>query len=947
MERELNDKSLRRQVKLFGQLLGKVLLQRADGQIYATIETLRKGYIHLSQEDNPAKRRQLQRLIQALSPEVLTDVIRAFNIYFSLINIADELYHHLRRARQVHLGGPLWEGSFDATIRELVASGTSIEQVHELFQSLVYQPVLTAHPTEAKRRAVMTALRRIFIVAERLNRRRLSQVERQELEEELEAQIHILWKTDEVRVKRLEVIDEITNGLHYFQDSLFRAVPLAYRAVERSMRRIYGTEQCPIPIPSFLRFGSWIGGDRDGNPFVKPETTVTALRLHAQEILQEYIKQVKNLAEMLTHSSELCHPSPTFWQSLESDIHACKQNNCDTFKRLEQEPYRRKLNIMYTRLSNNLAAVQARLQGTQTGLMLVETQKKAYPSEQAFYDDLLLIRDSLISHGDQKVADSKLKDLIRLVETFGFYLMKLDIRQESTRHTEAIAELFATRDIDYAALEENARLNLLVDTLAAQTPFHLENITLSEATTETLAVFQVIYDMHREVSPKAFGSYVISMTHAASHVLEVLVLAQQKGLVGWREEAGWFCHLSISPLFETIEDLAHIESVLQALLSLSVYQQLLQSSDNVQEVMLGYSDSCKDGGILASSWLLYEAQKKITALTTEYGLQCRLFHGRGGSVGRGGGPTYDAIASQPIGTVNGQIKFTEQGEVLSYKYSNPETAVYELTVGAAGLLKASASVLLDKKNKEKPEYVEIMQQLAKLGEQHYRQLTDYTEGFMDYFYEATPVSEIALMNIGSRPARRKMDNPSKYSIRAIPWVFGWSQSRHTLPAWYGLGFALEQFCLQNPENLAQLQKMYQNWAFFRALLSNIQMALYKADMAIVKEYADLYKETEKAKPIYTMIAEEYDRAVNYILKINKNSQLIEENPVLSMSLGRRKPYIDPLNAIQIRLLKEYRHCLTLDEEEQEETHNEKEVKRWLNPLLRSINAIAAGMRNTG
>jgi len=945
MSKPLKDKALRQRVKLFGSLLGKVLLARADGQVYAAVETLRKGFISLDQEDNPAKRQQLNRLIEALSPEVLTEVIRAFNIYFSLINIADELHRDRQRRRQVHSGGMLWEGSFDKTLRQLAADDITPEQIQTLFDRLVYMPVITAHPTESKRRAVMLALRRIYTTAEKLNdRKRLSEIERKELENELEAQIHILWKTNEVRVKKLDVLDEINNGLNYFRDSLFTAVPQTYRAVERTVKRVYGLHDTPITVPSFLRFGSWIGGDRDGNPFVTPETTTTAVRLHTIEILQEYKRRLLALSEMLTHSAQLCQPSDAFTESLEQDIAFIHQYAGDSIfidtEQHEHEPYRRKLCLMLSKISHNLDVAKARLSGQLSGMAIADKQRLAYATEQEFHTDLLLIRESLLSHDDQQVAEGELKDLIRLVETFGFYLMKLDIRQESTRHTEAVAELLShCSDVDYNQLDEEARLALLATYLESPEPLILaDDISLTDNTQETLDVFAAMRTMQQEISLHTFGSYVISMTHSASHILEVLVLAKQHQLLV-KTDNGYECNIGVSPLFETIEDLSHIDSVLKQLLDVPVYQTLLQANGNIQEVMLGYSDSCKDGGIIASAWLLYEAQKKITALTEARGIECRLFHGRGGTVGRGGGPTYEAIASQPAGTVHGQIKFTEQGEVLSYKYSNPETAVYELTVGAAGLLKSTSTMLQPEKYPEKPEYLEIMGHLAQLGEKKYRDLTDNTEHFMDYFYEATPVSEIALMNIGSRPVHRQAKNRSKYSIRAIAWVFGWAQSRQTLPAWFGLGTAMKQWSSMQSENPELLQAMYKEWAFFRVLLSNIQMSLSKTDTKLAYEYAQLCEDEVLGEQVHGMIKREYNRTRKLILKAARTSKLLEENPSLEISLARRRPYIDPLNLIQIRLLKQYRYHSSQG--------NEEEAARWLNPLLRTINAIAAGMRNTG
>jgi phosphoenolpyruvate carboxylase len=425
------------------------------------------------------------------------------------------------------------------------------------------------------------------------------------------------------------------------------------------------------------------------------------------------------------------------------------------------------------------------------------------------------------------------------------------------------------------------------------------------------------------------------MTHEASHVMEVMLMARLAGLAKY-ENGKAVSAIRIAPLFETIEDLSHIEPVMTRLLDNSTYAELIKTVGNLQEIMLGYSDSCKDGGILASAWNLYEAQKRVTKLTNERGVRCRLFHGRGGTIGRGGGPTHDAIMAQPEGTVHGQIKFTEQGEVLSYKYSNQETAVYELTMGITGLIKASVNLVKDK-NPERKDFLAAMDDLANIGESSYRLLTDQTEGFLDYFYEATPVSEIALMNIGSRPSHRKKGDRAKTSVRAIGWVFGWAQSRHTLPAWYGIGSALEQYRQKDPVRLAQLQKMYQDWPFFRALLSNTQMALFKAEPNIAREYAKLCRDKKTGEHIYSMFLEEFNRTFKQVLHITGSQVLLSENPTLELSLTRRNPYLDPLNYIQLTLLKRYR----------DETQSDENRDMWLNPLLRSINAIAAGMRNTG
>ena len=920
------DRELRARVKLFGTLLGNVLRSQTGEHIFNAVESLRRGFITLRKTGNMGKRKQLNRLIHSLTPEVITHVVRAFSIYFSLVNIAEEAHQHRIRRYKVRTGEPLWPGSFDHTIREFKESGITIDQLKQLLEKLNYIPVFTAHPTESKRRTIKEALRRIFVTSEKLNDPRLSKNEIDDITRDLETEVQVLWKTDEVRVDRPRVEDEVRNGLVYFQDCLFNAVPVMYRYLESAIYRVYGEA---INVTGFLTFGSWIGGDRDGNPNVKPATTAYAMRMQQTVILTEYSRRVQELSRLLTHSAQLCTPTPELTKSIEAEYDLLQKGFKDDRERFRTEPYRRKLHAMRFRLERNLKNVKLLMDGLEID------RSEAYRSEKEFLYDLYLIRDSLISHGDHDVAEGKLKDLIHLVETFGFYLLKLDVRQESTRHTLAVVELLKLNNINYESLDESGRLEILTSLLRGKKDISFNRAELSEDTRETLDVFNVMASMRREISPEAFGHYVISMTHAASHVMEVMYLASIAGLCGY-DNSDAYCNIHISPLFETVEDLMHIEPVMTRLLDNKTYAELLNASGNLQEVMLGYSDSCKDGGIVASAWNLYEAQKKVTALLAERGVRCRLFHGRGGTIGRGGGPTHESILSQPEGTVHGEIKFTEQGEVLSYKYSNEETATYELAMGVTGLMKASRN-LIEPSDAERQDYLNIMRELSAQGENAYRNLTDRSQGFLDYFYEATPVNEIGLLNIGSRPSHRNKKDRSKGSVRAIAWVFGWAQSRHTLPAWYGIGSALEQWRGDSPERLAKLQRMYNDWPFFRAMLSNTQMALFKADMSIAREYANLCISPDTGNRIYDTIRAEFLRTVTQILDITGDNELLAENKSLALSLSRRNPYLDPLNSIQIALLR-----LTRDEK-----ISEAEKEAWLNPMLRTINAIAAGMRNTG
>lgn len=931
----LTDKDLRTHVRFLGDVLGEVIAEHSGEAIYQTIERLRKGFIRLRKHEDPQLRGELVTLINALDELSLREVTRAFNLYFSLVNTAEEVYHHHNRMLMLRNGKQLWHGSHLHTLTQLKHEGVSYSQLQSILQQMVFMPVFTAHPTESKRRTLMEVLRRIFLLDEKLTETTLTPYDEQQIRLQLKRQIQLLWSTDEVRAVKPSVRDEIKNGLYYFNVSLFDAVPRSYRNLENAIRRVYG-DQMPanalIKIPHYLQFGSWIGGDRDGNPYVTAKTTEMAIALQKRTVLRRYLEDVTKLSFLLTQSQPLTQIS----DALDTDIKHSEKRFMGAFadnpQRFINEPYRRKLYMMRHRLEDNLRLMQQFFKPEQR----VDSLGVAYLDEAEMLDDLYCMHQSLVDNGDANIAAAELTGLIRLVETFGFYLYHLDVRQESSRHTDTLNEILLQTGLcrDYLELPEAQRQKLLSKWLGGS---QLPEIygDLQPETEETLAVLRLMARLRKEVSPKAFGHYVISMTHQASHILEVMLLARFAGLVG-QDEQGWFCHIRISPLFETIEDLEHIEPVMTDLLQNPQYRSLLNASGNSQEVMLGYSDSCKDGGILASAWNLYQAQQKVSRLSKQFDVQCRMFHGRGGTVGRGGGPTHDAILSQPAGTVHGQIKFTEQGEVLSFKYGNIETAAYELGMGVSALIKASQGLVKDT-SAEHPDYARTMQQLTQQGEQQYRQLTENTPYFLDYFYEACPISEIGLMNIGSRPSHRKAGDRSKSSVRAIGWVFAWAQSRHTLPGWYGIGSAIAQLLAEDPQRIQTLRQMYIDWPFFRAMLSNTQMSLAKADMEIATHYAALCEDKTQALEVLNCIKAEYLQTIQQVLNIVEADTLISENPPLALSLRRRQAYLDPLNHIQIMLLRRYR---------QSELHT-TDAGRWRDPLLRTISAISQGMRNTG
>lgn len=931
----LTDKDLRSHVRFLGDLLGEVIAEHSGNTIYQHIETLRKGFIRLRKHEDPALRAELVELINSLDELSLREVVRAFNLYFSLVNTAEEVNQHYNRKSQLRNGGQLWHGSHLQTLTQLKQDGVSYAELQAILQQLVYMPVFTAHPTESKRRTLMEVLRRVFLLDEKLNEPTLTPFDEQQIRTQIKRQIQLLWSTDEVRAVKPSVRDEIKNGLYYFNVSLFDAVPRSYRNLENAIRRVYADELPAdgiIDIPHYLHFGSWIGGDRDGNPYVTSKTTEMAISLQKRTVLRRYLEDVTKLSFLLTQSQPLMNISA----ELEKDIADSETRFMGAFasnpQRFINEPYRRKLYMMRHRLEDNLRLMQQYFKPEQR----IDSLGVAYRNEREMLQDLKCMHRSLVENGDASIAAAELTDLIRLVETFGFYLYHLDVRQESTRHTETLNEILLQTGLskDYLEQPEEVRQQLLSKWLSAN---RLPEIygDLQPQSAETLDVLKLMARLRSEVSDKAFGQYVISMTHQASHILEVMLLARFAGLVG-QDEQGWFCHIQVSPLFETIEDLEHIEPVMTDLLHNQHYRELLSAAGNSQEVMLGYSDSCKDGGILASVWNLYQAQQKVSRLSKQFDVKCRMFHGRGGTVGRGGGPTHDAILSQPAGTVHGQIKFTEQGEVLSFKYGNIETAAYELGMGVSALIKASRGLVKDT-SAEHPDYTQIMQQLTAKGEQQYRHLTEQMPYFLDYFYEACPVTEIGLMNIGSRPSHRKAGDRSKSSVRAIGWVFSWAQSRHTLPAWYGIGSAIADWLGDDPQRLQQLRQMVKDWPFFRALLSNTQMSLAKADMAIATHYAALCEDEIQALEVLQAIKSEYQNTLDQVLTVVDAESLMSETPALALSLRRRQAYLDPLNHIQIMLLRRYRQAEV----------NENDTTTWRDALLRTISAISQGMRNTG
>ena len=685
--------------KMLPDLLGQVIIEQEGREIFDTVELLRQGFIQQRLNPSEEKQNELLNAIERLDAESLDRVIHAFSTFFHLANINEEYSSQKSRA-DIEKSGDTWSNSFLDTITQFKADGKSLDEIIELISDLNYYPTFTAHPTEAKRPIVLEALQRIHKCYQALNEGNLSEAELTENKHRLKAMIQIFWKTEAVRASKPTVYDEIENSLYYFRESIFACLPEIYRDLENAIKQVYPEARGQaIEVPNIVRFGTWVGGDRDGNPFVTPEITRNALRLQQVEVLQEYSRRVDLLSEVLTHSSDQVELSPTFVASMEKDEIRLNKYLGDQHI---TEPYRRKLRFTKLRLEATIKQVKNRL-----GEGIPSYDPLAFRDEAQFKNELTVLRDSLIHHNEANLTRGMLQDLLRLLDSCGFYLSKMDIRQESTLHSQAIHEIGLTIDepIDYYSLSETERQKWLTERLldVQELDYDRRQITLQSA--DIIDVFELMSEMRSEVSQECFGSYIISMTHEASHLLEVALLAKMSGLITVDAHGKVNSQIHIAPLFETVVDLEHAEPTLESLFSNPVYRQLLEFTNDTQEIMLGYSDSCKDGGILASSWNLYKSQLSIVSVTDKHNIRCLLFHGRGGTIGRGGGPTHESILSQPKGTVKGGIKFTEQGEVLSFKYNFKETARYELTVGITGLMKASDPA---NENTDDAEHIKMM-----------------------------------------------------------------------------------------------------------------------------------------------------------------------------------------------------------------------------------------------
>jgi phosphoenolpyruvate carboxylase len=916
-ESDLDDTPVRQDIRLLGRLLGDTIRDIEGLELFQVVEDVRRLAIRFRREGDPEARSELAARLDALDLEAAITVVRAFSYFSHLANIAEDQDKNRRyRLDRIARIAPE-DGSLALALKRIKTAGVKLASLRHVLERALVSPVLTAHPTEVQRRSILDRQLAIARLLADRSKNALSPEEDAENEESLRRQIDTLWQSRMLRLYKPTVHDEVENTLGYHRTTFLPEVPRLYADLEDMLEREFPVSE-PWQLPPLLRLGTWIGGDRDGNPFVDHEVLRYAARRQSTIVLEHYLYEINELGAELSISSGMVDVSPKLAELAEASP--------DRSKRRSDEPYRRALVSIYARL----AATAERL-GGQAPMRHAVAAASPYSSPEELVIDLETMSASLMDHGGARLAKGRLRGLVHSVRAFRFHLAALDLRQNSEVHERVVAELITRVDHsqDYLAWPEERREERLVQELDTPQLLASPFLSYSPETASELAIVRAAKEVHDRYGAQAVPQYVVSMTHSASDLLEPLVLMREAGILKPGDEPT--SGMRTVPLFETIDDLRGCDAIMRRFLSIPRVMALVRGSwGGVVEVMLGYSDSNKDGGFLTSSWELYQAEMRLAALCREMGLTLRLFHGRGGSVGRGGGPTYEAILAQPAGAVSGQIRITEQGEVIAGKYSDREVGRRNLETMVAATLEAT---LIDTESEVQTRaFRRTMDTLSRSAYQVYRALVYETPGFNEYFRAATPISEMADLNLGSRPASRK---PSKRieDLRAIPWVFSWAQSRVMLPGWYGVGTAVESFVEgKKKASTAELRRMYEGWPFLRMLVSNLEMVLSKTDMGIASRYADLVPDRALRDSIFSAIREERDRTIAMITTIT-GRELLGDSPLLARAIRNRIPYIDPLNHLQVELLKRYR--------------SGRASERVVRGIHLTINGIAAGLRNSG
>jgi phosphoenolpyruvate carboxylase len=913
------DARLREEIRLLGRILGDTVRDQEGVDVFDLVERIRQTSIRFHRDEDRVARRELELMLDSMSTAETVRIVRAFSYFSHLANIAED-HNNIRQMRAQNSAGNV--GMLARTLSHAREAGISADQLRRFFGTAQVSPVLTAHPTEVRRKSTIDREMEIAGLLDRRERMHLTAEEFEASEEQLRRAVLTLWQTNLLRRTKLTVLDEVANGLSFYDYTFLHEVPRLHCALEDRLHAEDAADDkgAREELASFLRMGSWIGGDRDGNPFVTAEVMRGTLRLQATRVLRFYLEELHALGAELSLAAHLADVS--------EELRTLAQNSPDLSPHRSGEPYRLAVSGIYARLAATAQKLDVETSRAPVG------EAAPYTSAKEFKADLDVLDRSLIANNSRVIARGRLRALRRAADCFGFHLASLDIRQNSAVHERTIAELVdaAMPGTSYLALGEEARIALLAGELRSTRPLGSAFVKYSEETLGELAVLREAAKAHATFGADTIPQCIISMCQGISDMLEVAVLLKEVGLVNPSGRSA----INIVPLFETIEDLQACATIMDRLLSLHDYRKLVDSRGAVQEVMLGYSDSNKDGGFVTSGWELYKAEIGLVEVFERHGVRLRLFHGRGGSVGRGGGPSYDAILAQPGGAVNGQIRITEQGEIISSKYSNAEVGRNNLEILAAATLEAS--LLQPKRSAPRREYLEAMEELSALAFKAYRNLVYETEGFTDYFWASTVITEISTLNIGSRPASRKKTRAIE-DLRAIPWVFSWAQCRLMLPGWYGFGSAVEVWVFEHPDKgMPFLQELYREWPFFRTLLSNMDMVLAKSSIAIASRYAELVPDAELRERIFGRIRREWHSSIETLLDIMGHGRLLQGNPLLERSIRNRFPYLDPLNHVQVELLKEHRKELADGEVADEQV---------LRGIQLTINGISAGLRNSG
>ena len=899
---ELHNRDVRTDVRELGALVGDVLAAQASTEAYETVEDLRNEAIRYRRGDAESRAR-LHESVDGLSSNREEIVARAFTTYFELINLAEER-ERVRAIRNADDEGALHD-SFEATIAEFAEQGVEADELRELLEDVLIEPTFTAHPTEARRATVKAKLRSIANHLEDLDERNLTERERNATWRDVTAEVTSLWGTRQVRQRRPEPEDEARNVGWYLENTLFDVVGDAYEEFEETISSEYDDIDCP----KLFEFRSWAGSDRDGNPFVTPEVTDETLERQRAVAVEKYRDRCKRLSAVLSQDSERYAIDDRLTESLAADAERFPTVVEEARERYPDEPYRQKLRLMRERLDR-----------------VDDVRPGEYADGDAFLADLDVIAESLRADGQDAVRESFVEPLRRQVDTFGFTLASLDLRDHRENHTEAVAEAVASEGVDYRGMDEDARQEFLTQAILQDGPVvdPDEPGDVSETTERVLERFNELAGWQEEYGQQAIDTYCISMTEEPSHVLEVLFLADQVGAVSLPDH----CGLDVVPLLETESALNGAERILGTLFDNEAYGAALESRGDLQEVMLGYSDSNKENGFLAANWDLYENQRRIARFCREEDVTLRLFHGRGGSISRGGGPMNEALLALPNETVTGQVKFTEQGEAIAEKYANPRIAERELEQMLDAQIRARHEANAEPTEDVPDAWVDAMETMAPAARETYRDLLN-TDGFVSYFGQATPISVVEDLNLGSRPASRSGERTVE-DLRAIPWVFSWTQTRLILPGWYSLATGIDAYLDEVGEEpgLETLREMYEEWPFFRTTLDNAGLALARTEPEIAAEYADL-ADDELRERFFPELIGEYERGRELVLAISGRDQLLRRE-WLEESLDRRNPYVDPLNLLQANLLGR--------------THRTDEEERT---LRLTVNGIAAGMKNTG